>query len=168
MSRPSDLPPSSLSPHPSSDPLSPFFFAGFLRLLYWTFFKPSGFQDYTRRLLGEDADKEGLRPFLAALKHPHTRRFMLKSLFLTVAVTALTSATINVAFNPEGVDVPRVAFGVAFGVAAGVAGGVAFGVAGGVAFGVAVGVAFGVAGGVAFGVAGGVAAIAGFLRLPIY
>ena len=129
MSRLSNRPPSSFVPQPSADPLSPFFFTGFSRLLYWTFFKPSSYDGYIRSILGADADKEGWGNFRAALRRPHIRRFLLQNLFLVIAISALTTAALNVAFNPASVDLPRVLRGVAFGVAFGVTGGMAGGVA---------------------------------------
>jgi len=157
------------------DPLSPFFFSGFFRLLYWTFFKPSAYNDYIHSILGDAADRVGWRHFWHGIGQPRMIRLAFECLFLIVAMTLIVSIATGL-LDPDRLDISRVlrgaaggvALGVAVGVAWGVTGGVALGVAWGVSFGVAagvilavgmaLGVAAGVAGGVAFGVALGVAA----------
>ncbi|MBP7689287.1 MAG: hypothetical protein KA765_15330 [Thermoflexales bacterium] len=111
--------PSHLIPKSSADLLTPFFFRGFLRLLYWSFFKPSAYRDYVAGILGDDADKTGWTNFRAALQRPQIIRLLLGSTFLVIVVSAVVDITLGL-LSPESFSLLRVAGGVVFGVAFGV------------------------------------------------
>ena len=155
------LPPSSREArlHPLDDPLTPFFFKGFFRLMYWSFFKPSAYYDYVQSILGNDADKDGWANFRAALRRPQFVRLLLGCLFLVIIVSTVVDIAIGL-LSPETFSLLRVAAGVVAGAAVGVAVsiaaigtlGVAVGVTGGVAFGMMVGAAVGVVGPVTGGI----------------
>jgi hypothetical protein len=182
-----DLPPSSFRLPPSEDPLAPFFFRGFLRLLYWIFFKPTGYDDYSLGILGED-----VHDVPKSLKNPQFVNLLLEYLCVIIVVNvvidlaigrlSLDALSLSVAFIGALVGTFAMALSgtggalgmalsVVFGVTISVALSVLFGRTPGMADGVAFGVTFGVAGGMAlstFGVAEGVVfGLAGCVALGV-
>ena len=140
------------------------FFRDWARMLYWVFFKPSGFRTHLREIAPElpefQPPSEGRRGRLSRKEfwesiraNPALRSLLWRALFALVASLlifeliygSLISATYG-QFNWTKIFI-GVADGVAAGVILGVWGSVIGGVAGGFALGVASGLAFGVWGG---------------------